>query len=297
MMFKIGFLDVCPLPSSTNWNSMRWSCALAVNRGKTLSMLLGAGASISSGMPSADRCIWEWKQDIFATNNPTLRESVGEISLAGTKRRIQDWLDRRGGYPRSGSPSEYPFFAEACFPTPTDRRSFFQQYVRLATPFLGYRLMPLLVKDGLLRTVWTTNFDGLPARACAAANVPCVEVGIDTKHRVSLVPVTGDLRVVSLHGDYRYDALKNTTAELQAQEAELRMELVFELRDHDLLVLGYSGRDTSLMKALAEAYGALGAGRLYWCGMQVEPSAEVEQLLNTATVCRARSLLRAIVWI
>jgi hypothetical protein len=50
--------------------------ALAVNRDKPLSMLLGAGTSISSGMPSADRCIWEWKRDIFSTNNPTLRESV-----------------------------------------------------------------------------------------------------------------------------------------------------------------------------------------------------------------------------
>jgi hypothetical protein len=36
---------------------------------------------------------------------------------------------------------------------------------------------------------WTTNFDGLPARACAAENVPCVKVGIDTQHRVSLVPI------------------------------------------------------------------------------------------------------------
>jgi hypothetical protein len=99
--------------------------ALAVNRGKSLSMLLGAGASTSSGMPSADRCIWEWKQDIFATNNPTLRESVGEISLAGTKRRIQEWLDRRGGYPQRGDPGEYSFFAEKCFPTrPTDAVSF-----------------------------------------------------------------------------------------------------------------------------------------------------------------------------
>jgi hypothetical protein len=257
--------------------------ALAVNRGRSLSMLMGAGASISSGMPSADRCIWEWKQDIFATNNPTLRESVGEISLAGTKRRIQEWLDRRGGYPRSGSPAEYSFFAEACFPTSTDRRSFFQQYVKLAVPFLGYRLMPLLVKGGLLRTVWTPNFDGLPARACAAANISCIEVGIDTQQRVLLVPATGDLRVVSLHGDYRYDALKNTTAELQSQEAELKKELIFELQDHDLLVVGYSGRDTSLMEALAEAYSTARAGRLYWCGMQAQPSSEVVQLLQIAT--------------
>lgn len=256
---------------------------LAVNRDKPLSTLFGAGTSISSGMPSAERCIWEWKREIFATNNPTLRESVGEISLMGTKRRIQEWLDRRGGYPCMGSAEEYSFFAEACFPTSADRRSFFQRYVKLAVPFIGYRLLPLLVKNGLLRTVWTSNFDGLPARACAAANVPCVEVGIDTQHRVSLVTPPGYLRVVSLHGDYRYDALKNTTSELQSQEDKLRSELIFELRDHDLLVLGYSGRDTSLMKALAEAYSTGRAGRLYWCGMQRQPSAEVEKLLQTAT--------------
>jgi hypothetical protein len=44
--------------------------SLAVNRGRPVCLLLGAGASISSGMPSAQRCIWEWKQDIFVTNNP-----------------------------------------------------------------------------------------------------------------------------------------------------------------------------------------------------------------------------------
>src|ERR1041385_6363476 len=173
--------------------------ALAVNQGKAVSLLLGAGASISSGMPSAERCIWEWKQDIFATNNPTLRESVGEISLEGTKRRIQDWLDRRGGYPQRGSPDEYSFFAEACYPTATDRRRFFQQYVRRAAPFLGYRLLPFLVKAGLVRTVWTTNFDGLAQRARAAADMTCIEVGIDSQQRVALITTPGDLRVVSLH--------------------------------------------------------------------------------------------------
>jgi hypothetical protein len=271
-----------PIPKSQRLELDALVRAIAVNRGKSLSMLFGAGTSISSGMPSADRCIWEWKQDIFATNNPTLCESVGEISLSGTKRRIQEWLDRRGVYPPGGSPKEYSFYAEACFPTSTDRRSFFQRYVRVAVPFVGYRLVPLLVNAGLLRTIWTTNFDGLPARAWAAANVPCLELGIDTQRRVLLVSDAGDLRVVSLHGDYRYDALKNTKLELQSQEAELKKELIIELRDHDLLVLGYSGRDGSLMEAMAEAYGTPGAGRLYWCGMQAEPSAEVEELFLAA---------------
>ncbi|WP_175891342.1 MULTISPECIES: hypothetical protein [Burkholderia] len=85
--------------------------AITVNRGRRIALLLGAGASLSSGMPSAEICIWEWKRDIFLTNNPTLRNAVGELSLAGTKARIQQWLDLRGNYPVAGAEAEYSFYA------------------------------------------------------------------------------------------------------------------------------------------------------------------------------------------
>ena len=139
--------------------------SIAINAGRPMSLLLGAGASISSGMPSAERSIWEWKQDIFATNNPTLQEVVGEISLPAARKRIQDWLDARGGFPAYGAVDEYSFYANACYPTPRDRRGFFQGYVTKAKPYLGYQLLPLLVRNDIVRTVWTTNFDGLPIRA------------------------------------------------------------------------------------------------------------------------------------
>lgn len=100
--------------------------SLAVNRGRPVCLLLGAGASISSGMPSAQRCIWDWKRNIFVTNNPTLRESVGELSLPGTQQRIQHWLDHRGNYPPAGDPDEYSFYVKECYPTGQDRRIFFQ---------------------------------------------------------------------------------------------------------------------------------------------------------------------------
>jgi hypothetical protein len=256
--------------------------SLAVNHDRPLCLLLGAGASMTSGMPSAERCIWEWKQDIFATNNPTLRESVGEISLAGTMRRIQEWLDRRGGYPRSGDAGEYSFYAQACYPTAKDRRTFFQNYVRRAVPFIGYSLIPLLVAKGCVRTIWTTNFDGLAARACAAENITCIEVGIDVPQRAALVPRNKDLRVVSLHGDYRYDDLKNTAEELQRQEKALRQELIAELREYDLVVVGYSGRDKSVMDALYEAYAGERVGRLFWCWYGDRVPEEVTTLLEKA---------------
>jgi hypothetical protein len=93
-------------------------------------ILFGAGASISSGMPSAERCIWEWKREIFVTNNPALRETVGELSLPGTRTRIQKWLDQRGRYPDSGDDSEYSFYAKECYLTSEHRRKFFQAYVQ-----------------------------------------------------------------------------------------------------------------------------------------------------------------------
>src|SRR5262249_28780258 len=69
-----------------------------------------------------------------------------------------------------------------------------------------------------------------------------------------------------MHGDYCYDLLKNTSDELQQQEAALRQALIDELRETSLLVTGYSGRDQSLMEALHGAYAVPGTGTLYWCG-------------------------------
>lgn len=106
-----------------------------------------------------------------------------------------------------------------------------------------------------MRSVWTTNFDGLVPRASAAANLICIEIGGDTPHRVERPQAEGELRVISMHGDYRYDDLKNTVAELQQQEEGLRAELLHELQDYDLVVIGYSGRDASLTVAMDD--GAL----------------------------------------
>lgn len=253
--------------------------SIAVNRNRPICLLLGAGASISSGMPSAQRCIWEWKRDIFVTKNPMLRDSVEELSLPGTRRIVQKWLDQNGEYPFDGSPDEYSFYAQQCYPTSADRRAFFHQFVAQAKPHVGYQLMALLAGTGSIRTVWTTNFDSLVSRACAASGVVCVEVGMDSMQRASRPQADGEIRLVSMHGDFRYDDLKNTSQELRRQEDVIRQEFLHELKDYDLVVLGYSGRDKSLMDVLSEAYHDKPNCRLYWCGFGEEPGAEVRELL------------------
>jgi hypothetical protein len=50
--------------------------------------------------------------------------------------------------------------------------------------------------------------------------------------------------------------------------------------DKNLIVIGYSGRDKSLMDALKSAFTVTGAGRLYWCGYGNNASEEVLELIS-----------------
>jgi SIR2-like domain len=255
--------------------------SVRVRRTTPFALFLGAGASTSSGIPSAQMCIWEWKRQIFLTNNPGLEDQFAELSLDGVRRRIQRWLDRQGGYPSEGAPEEYGFYIRQCYPIADDRRAYFADLIRKASPHIGYRLLCHLALADLIRSVWSPNFDGLSARAAANFNISPIEVGIDTQGRTARAPAKGELLCVSMHGDYRYDQLKNTPEELQKQEATLRAALIDELRDASVIVSGYSGRDQSLMDALSDAYMQPGTGALYWCGFGTDdPPAHIATLIN-----------------
>ena len=133
-------------------------------------------------------------------------------------------------------------------------------------PHIGYRLLAHLAQADLIRSVWSTNFDRLAARAANLSNITPMEVGFDTQSRLSRKVNRGDLLCVYLHGDYRYDRLINTPEELQNQELELRNALIDAIRQNPVIVCGYSGRDHSIMEAFHVAHDERGDGALYWCG-------------------------------
>ena len=266
--------------------------SIGVRRTTAHAIFFGAGASVTSGVPCAEACIWEWKRDLFLTNNPGLEDQFAELSLPSVKRRIQQWLDNQGTYPEEGAAGEYGFYIRQCFPLPDDRRAYFQEKVRNAQPHIGYRLLCHLAQADLIRSVWSTNFDGLPARAAASFSLTPLEVGIDTQGRLPRQANKSELLCVSMHGDYRYDELKNTPEELQRQEKALRDALIEELRQKPLIVCGYSGRDRSIMEALHAAYKEQGTGVLYWCGYSDGDIPEaVLRLLTHARAHRQAGLL------
>lgn len=90
-------------------------------------VLLGAGASIESGIHSANDCIWEWKKDIFISQNPHLVYQYKSIKAETVRKAIQQWLDSQGVYPKLGDESEYSFYAEKANPILGDRQRYFQR--------------------------------------------------------------------------------------------------------------------------------------------------------------------------
>lgn len=251
------------------------------NRDGSFAFLLGAGASITSGIQSAEECIWDWKKQIYISNNPTC-ESFLDIHADCCKKRIQTWLDEQGIYPKENSQEEYVFYAEKTFPISSDRTKYFKNLCSNKSPNIGYKLLCLLHKYGVLKSVWTTNFDGLVERAAHQANITPISVNLDYTDGIYCAESNQDLLYVALHGDYKYSKLKNTARELDSQKDTFADRLKEYFVDKNLIVIGYSGRDKSLMNALTEAFARPGSGRLYWCGYGAYMNEDVKSLLSAA---------------
>jgi hypothetical protein len=244
--------------------------------------LLGAGSSISSGIQCAYDCIWEWKRDIFTTKNPNSARFYNDIKADAVRKSIQSWLDNEGVYPAKDSPEEYSFYANKAYPIPDDRRKYFQSLCEKKEPYIGYKLLTILAEAQVLKSVWTTNFDGLMVKACHQMNLTPIEITLDSVDRINRNLTKNEILSIALHGDYKYGELKNTAVELDSQNEVFVNTLVRFLSDKNLIVMGYSGRDNSLMSALKLAFSEKGAGRLYWCGYGKDISAEIIELIEIA---------------
>lgn len=257
--------------------------SLKQNKDTTNSFLLGAGASVESGIQSAADCIWDWKRDIYVSQNPKDMGVCNNTKIEMVRRLIQRWLDSQKIYPPLHDDKEYSFYAEKAYPIEDDRRKYFQHLFQNKQPSLGYHLMAMLAEIGWIQSVWTTNFDGLSVKIAHQYNLTPIEITLESQQRINRTINDRELLCISLHGDYKYGPLKNTASELDAQSDILIATLKQEVSKRNLIVIGYSGRDYSLMHALEEAYSTHGAGRLYWCGYGKQCPKEVENLLNSIT--------------
>lgn len=259
-------------------------------RASNLMWFLGAGASASAGIPTAADMVWEFKRLLFITQRKASSRSVSDLADLAVRLRIQDFVDGLAGASAAGAQDEYASLFEIAYPAEADRRTYIDAKVKGGKPSYGHIALATLMRASLARIVWTTNFDTLVADACAKVydgTGHLTTVALDTPDLAKQVIAEQRWPVeVKIHGDFRSRRLKNTSEELRLQDEKLRRILVDSCRRFGLIVVGYSGRDSSVMDAFEEALASPGAypSGLFWLHRgEGEPNERVLQLIERAS--------------
>lgn len=240
--------------------------SVAQNSNARYSFLLGAGASVESGIPSAQECIWDWKCKIFISNNSSLARTHSNFRNEKVRRNVQNWIDAQPRFPALNSEEEYSYYAEKAYPIEADRRKYFEDLIIGKRPSIGYHILMLLAQKEFVKSIWTTNFDGFSVKTAHQYDLVPIEITLESQARIYRTDVVKEILCIALHGDYKYGKLKNIANELDSQDDILVKALKHEVHNRNFIVMGYSGRDKSLMDAIKNVYAEPGAGRLYWCG-------------------------------
>lgn len=229
-------------------------------------LLLGAGASVKAGVPTAADLVtmagkWAWcERHGRSYDDQTVMPSDWQPWV-----KSQEWFDQERPLAEL-----YATAVERLLWPQESRRRFFRATLSTDVPVSdGYKALATLLAARAVLTVLTVNFDGLVAQAAHA------NVGVP---HITTISRTADLtdfslaptypQVVELHGSFEHYQDRNLEAEVQSLDQDLKAALSPLLRDHPIVVIGYRGAEASIMKdfllAGAEQPLAYRHG-LYWC--------------------------------
>ncbi|MGP8329113.1 MAG: TPR end-of-group domain-containing protein [Methanosarcinaceae archaeon] len=216
----------------------------AKERGKKCTLLIGAGCSVKAGIPLASGFVNIIKED---------HNSAYERASEKTYPKVMDELH------------------------PGNRRDLIAEYIDNAKINWAHICIALLIKEGYVDRVLTTNFDPLVVRACALLNeFPAV---YDFAASQLFKPAdVADKAIFHLHGQRGGFVLLNTDNEFKKFSKHLKP--VFEDSDQGRMwiVVGYSGDNDPVFDHLVDIdrfnYG------LYWIGYKDnEPSEHLRKRL------------------
>lgn len=210
-----------------------------------INLLIGAGASVSGNIPLANTII----------------------------------KDIEKKFPREYSMVEKKTYAECMAAlTSIERRNLISTYVDRAKVNWAHLLIAHLMKNRIINTVLTTNFDNLLIRACALENsIPGVyDLAAARSFRPELLYENA---IIHLHGQHTGFVLCNTENELDKQINNIKPTFIELNKNSMWIVVGYSGENDPIVKLFHEHKNS--DNRLYWVGYEdQEPADDVRKLLD-----------------
>jgi len=250
---------------------------------------LGAGTSRSAGLPTATDILWDLKRRYYcrAENQEITRQDIQNPAI---RNRIQSYMISKG-FPDEWAPEEYTTYFERIFGTDKSKQRDYLKAVlsedkaRLA---VGHRVLAALMSLKAARAVFTTNFDAVIEKAFSeVAGGSLSAFHLEAAHNAKEALDREEYPFYcKLHGDFKYDSIKNLSADLSSQNAILSKAYVNAGNRFGVIVCGYSGRDESVMKlfeSVLESQNPFPHG-IYWTYLKGSaPPHRVEQFLEKAT--------------
>jgi Tfp pilus assembly protein PilF len=206
-------------------------------------LFLGAGCSVSSGIPAAGALVKNWL--------PRLKKIK-----TGDEGNIEQWIrEKFPEYDEKNPGMLYGKIIEELFFTPEVRQREIERIIGGKDPGFGYAVLAQLISHADYGTqcnvILTTNFDDLVADALYlyTNKKPLV---ISHESLISFVRVTRTNPVIiKLHGDARL-APKNTELETQELTEAVKKVMTNLLSEAGIIFVGYGGNDHSILNILKE---------------------------------------------
>lgn len=203
--------------------------------GVKCNLLIGAGCSVSAGIPSAQGIL-----DIIQTRYPDTYSRASEKNYATCMKML----------------------------TPGERRGLIKNLISGSKLNMTHIAIAQLIKNGFIHRVLTPNFDNLLIRALSFVDEfpPIYDLASSTDFTPSYIP---EKSIFYLHGQYTGLKLMNTVEEVESQTQRLK-PLFDRLKENSVwLIVGYSGQNDSLFKLLSDVPEF--ENRLFWVGYNETP--------------------------
>jgi hypothetical protein len=212
------------------------SVALAEAPG-TCAFLLGSGVSRDAGVPTGFEVMREGLRrlhQIETTSTEPLNDEALDRWLAETDRTNMTYSE----------------LLALIAPDAAVRREYLAGFFEAIEPGPTHEALADMAADGLARVFVTTNFDRLLEHALQARGIEPVVIASDADLAAAMPREHAQCVVLKPHGDYLRETIRNTPEELAELEPGITAQLGEVFSRYGVVVLGYSGADQAIARAL-----------------------------------------------
>lgn len=257
-------------------------------RPQNFAWFLGAGSSATAGLPTAMDILWDMKRRYYCREeNKDI--SHQDLQNEAVRVKIQAYMESKG-FPVLWADDEYATYFEKIFGDDRERQRAYMKGILAedrATLSAGNRVLGAFMAADLCRAIFTANFDSIVEKAVAEVSGKSLAAfHLEGSHAANHALNNEEYPLYcKLHGDFRYDSLKNLAPDLATQNAELGKCMLNAGNRFGFIVTGYSGRDQSVMDlfhCVLETANPFPHG-LFWTGLKGStPRPPVAKLLEKA---------------